>query len=99
MSKKPIYLVLDIDIHNLENYQEYIQLGKPIVEKFGGEYLIRGGTIDNAEINLWKPQRMVIIKFPDQESASNWYNSDEYQSIKGIRTRNSTSTLIFVEGI
>jgi len=98
MSGKNFYLVLDIDIHNPENYQKYIELGKPLVQRFGGEYLIRGGLINAAETELWKPKRIVVIKFPDKESAMNWYNSEEYKAIKKIRLENSTSTLFFVEG-
>ena len=98
MSGKNFYMILDIDIHNPENYKKYIELGKPLVERFGGQYLIRGCLIDASETELWKPKRIVVIKFPDKESAMNWYNSEEYNSIKKIRLENSKSTLLFIEG-
>ncbi|MBP01613.1 MAG: D-fructose-6-phosphate amidotransferase [Rhodospirillaceae bacterium] len=99
MEKNAIYLVLDVDIHNLEEYKKYIELGQPLVHKFGGEYIVRGGNIERSETELWEPKRMVIIKFPDKECAFNWYNSEEYKSIKSLRTNNSTSTLLFIDGV
>ena len=34
------------------------------------KYLIRGGEIDSLETNLWKPTRMVLVKFPDKKSVA-----------------------------
>ena len=99
MIEKNVYLVFDVKIHNIKNYQEYINRGKPIVEKYGGEYIIRGGSIDIMEKDLWEPTRMVLIKFPNKEAALSWYNSDEYQPVKKIRKANSTSTLLFIDGV
>ena len=99
MNAKSVYLVFDVDIHNMQNYQEYITRGKPIVEKYGGEYIIRGGSIDVMEKELWEPTRMVLVKFPNREAALNWYNGKEYQPVKKIRQENSTSTLLFVDGL
>ena len=99
MSKKPTYLVGDVDIHDIDKYKKYMEQVKPLVEKYGGEYLTRGGPMDEIETNLWKPTRMVIIKFPDKDSALNWLNSEEYKPIKKIRHENSTGTFILLEGM
>ena len=37
------YVISNIDVKNPEAYKEYIDKVKPIVEKFGGEYLVRAG--------------------------------------------------------
>ena len=39
MDDKPYYLIGDVDIHNMDEYKIYMQNTKPIVEKYGGEYL------------------------------------------------------------
>ena len=49
MNKKPVYFVGDVDIHNLENYQGYMEQVKPIVEKYVGEYLTRVGSMEAFE--------------------------------------------------
>tara|TARA_B100000029_G_C17300637_1_gene860520 strand:- start:432 stop:731 length:300 start_codon:yes stop_codon:yes gene_type:complete len=99
MENKPVYFVGDVDIHNLENYKKYMEKVKPLVEKFGGVYLTRGGPMDEIETNLWKPTRMVLVKFPNKESALNWMNSEEYKPIKKIRQENSSGTFVLLEGI
>ncbi|MDC1067262.1 DUF1330 domain-containing protein, partial [Alphaproteobacteria bacterium] len=72
---------------------------KPMIVSKGGEYLIRGGEIDSLETNLWKPTRMVLVKFPNKKLAMEWYNSDEYKPYKKIRLENATSNILMVEGI
>jgi len=99
MSKKPVYIVADVDIHNLENYKIYMERVKPVVEKFGGKYLTRGGPMEVVETKLWNPTRMVLLQFPDKESALEWMNSEEYQPIKKLRQENSSGTLVILEGI
>ena len=37
------YVIFNIKITNPENYTEYIEKVKPIAEKFGAEYIVRGG--------------------------------------------------------
>ena len=37
--EKPAYVLVDVKITNSENYERYKGLAKPLIEKFGGEYL------------------------------------------------------------
>jgi uncharacterized protein (DUF1330 family) len=55
------YLVVDTVIENADEYEKYKALAKPIAEKYGGVYRVRGGAMDVLENNLWTPTRMVII--------------------------------------
>ena len=99
MTSKAVYMIGDVDIHNLEEYKKYMEKVKPLIESYGGEYLIRGGEIDALETNLWKPTRMVLVKFPSKKMAMEWYNSDEYKPYKNIRFETATSNILMVEGI
>ena len=62
--EKPAYVLVDVRITNSENYDRYKSLAKPLIEKFGGEYLTRGGEMDVVLQDLWKPTRLVLVKFP-----------------------------------
>ena len=93
------FLVVDTKISDLEAYEEYKKLAKPLAERFGGVYRSRGGAMDVLEDDLWTPTRMVIIEFPDMDSARRFANSDEYAPIKAIRHANAKCTLAIVEGI
>ena len=39
----PGYAIFNINVNNPENYKEYVEKVKPTAERFGGEYLVRGG--------------------------------------------------------
>ena len=99
MTSKAVYMIGDVDIKNIEEYKKYMEKVKPMIESYGGEYLIRGGDIDALETNLWEPTRMVLVKFPDKNLAMSWYNCNEYKSFKRIRFETATSNIIMVEGI
>jgi len=92
------FLVVDIKIGNPEAYEEYKKLAKPIVERFGGVYRARGGALDVRETDLWSPTRIVIIEFPDMQSARAFLDSEEYAPVKPIRLDNAECTLFIVEG-
>ena len=93
------YLLVDVDIHNIDEYKKYLDKVKPMVEKYGGKYLIKGGKIDAKETDLWKPTRIVLVQFPNKTSALNWYNSEEYKPLKNLRLNNATSNILFIEGV
>ena len=98
MAEKPAYIVVDVDIHNPEIYEEYKQQVVPIVTAFGGEYIARGGALDVVQDDLWRPTRMVILKFPSVAQARAFVDSSEYAPVKQMRLDNSTGTLVIVEG-
>ena len=50
--KTPAYVIVDVKITNNENYEKYKALAKPLVEKYGGQYLTRGG-----EMNIIQQQK------------------------------------------
>jgi len=91
------YFIIQINVKNSENYKEYIKKVTPIVTKFGGEYIVRGGRSENVE-GIWPYQRTVILKFPTYEMVKKWHNSEEYKPIRKIREDNSECNAIIIEG-
>ena len=59
----PGYAIFNINVNNPENYKEYVEKVKPTAERFGGEYLVRGGKNVIVE-GSWQHPRTVVIKFP-----------------------------------
>jgi uncharacterized protein (DUF1330 family) len=64
---------------------------------FEGRFLVHGKTPDVIE-GEWA-DATVVIAFPDLERAYGWYRSPAYQEILALRTRNSDSAAIIVEGV
>ena len=92
------YLVAQVQIHNPGGYEAYRSRTKAIIERFGGRFLVRGGTLHPLE---GEPgfERLAIIEFPDLEAAETFYRSSEYQALIPHRTANSASTLFFADGV
>jgi len=93
------YIVADTKIHDPETYEEYKRLARPIAEKYGGVYRVRGGDVDLRESDLWTPTRVVIIEFPDLASAKAFADSEEYQPVRAMRLGAAQSTLFIVDGM
>ena len=92
------FAFFNLEVTNPEDYKEYVEKVKPIAEKFGGDYIIRGGTNQIIE-GTWQYSRTVVIKFPSYEKALEWYHSEDYKPIKDIRLKNSEGLNIIVKGI
>ena len=92
------FAIFNVEIKKPEEYKEYVEKVKPIAEKFGGEYIVRGGETTIVEGN-WTYPRTVVIKFPSYEKAVEWYNSEEYQPVKKIRLHNAVSNGIIIKGV
>tara|TARA_B100000085_G_scaffold72974_1_gene65439 strand:- start:460 stop:750 length:291 start_codon:yes stop_codon:yes gene_type:complete len=91
------YAIFNINVTNPVNYKNYIDQVKPVAEKFGAEYIVRGGENQVIE-GTWQHPRTVVIKFPSYEKALEWYNSDEYKPIKQIRLDNAETNGIIIKG-
>ncbi len=94
----PAYFIANITVTNPERIQEYQALAPATIEAYGGRYIVRGGAHETLEGD-WKPDRMVVLEFPDVETARTWYNSPEYQEILPLRQDNSDGKIVLVEGL
>jgi len=92
------YVVVDVDVHDPARYEEYRKTVAPTLLAYGGRFLARGGRVDVLE-GSWSPKRMVIVEFPDAQTAQKWWNSPEYASPKAVRQSASRTNMIIVEGI
>jgi uncharacterized protein (DUF1330 family) len=94
---KPAYLVVDAKSTDPERMVEYRRLSSIAVEKFGARFLARGGAYEVLE-GGWKPQRLVVIEFPDGEKAKAFYDSPEYLAARKAREGVSSFDMVLVEG-
>jgi uncharacterized protein (DUF1330 family) len=71
---------------------------KPIVESFGGEYLVRTEVIDSPFPGD-RPDRMIIIRFPNREKLDECFASEEYRRIMALRTETVRAKAFIAEGL
>lgn len=90
------YVIVDIDVHNPEQYKEYLALITPTVFANGGRYLVRGA---NSQVisGDWQPKRLVVMEFPDLATANHWATCAEYAPIHALRNANASANMIIVE--
>jgi len=94
----PAYVIVEIDIADPVGYEEYKRLAGATVEKYGGQYIVRGGRTEVLEGD-WKPNRVVVLQFDSAQRAKDWLNSEEYREPRKMRHRTARTNMILVEGI
>jgi uncharacterized protein (DUF1330 family) len=93
----PTYAIVLIEVTDRKQYLKYTQATPAVIAKFGGKFLVRGGktlTLEGQEEN----RRVVVIEFPSFELAQAFYQSEEYQKVKKLRSGAATGTFIVVDG-
>ena len=91
------YEVHEVLVSDPDAYAEYARLAAPTVAAHGGRYIVRGGN--GAAIAGDAPAaRVVILEFPDRDTAVAWRASSEYQAALKIREAASTSRVYLVDG-
>jgi len=94
----PAYMIVRVNVTDMEKYGEYMKLTPAILEKYGGKFVARGGekiTLEGPEVT----DRMVVVKFDSVEAAKTMYNSEEYQAAIKVREDAADASFVVVEGL
>lgn len=91
------YLVLDLTIHDMETFAEYVRKIPAVITRHDGRYTVQG-QIPTVLEGDGKPDRLVIIEFPAREKAKAFLADPEAQALFAIRHRSTTSRLLLVDG-
>jgi uncharacterized protein (DUF1330 family) len=91
------YWIARVDVRESERYKDYVTTAKPAFERFGANFLARGGAL--TELEGKARARNVVIEFPSVQHAIDCYNSPEYQAAAKIRQEIADAEMVIVEGI
>lgn len=94
----PAYVIADTQITDHATYDDYKRQVAPLIARFGGRFLVRGGAQVVLE-GSWRPQRVVVLEFPSMDAITAWYNSPEYAPLLALRQPAATDHLVAVEGV
>ena len=61
------YAIMDVEIHDLEQYLAYMKAVRPALDACGAAYLVRGGAHHVLEGD-YEPHRLVVVEFPSLEA-------------------------------
>lgn len=91
------YVWAEMQVTDLEKYMEYPKHSTPVVQQFGGTFIVRGGAPQLLEGDR-TPGRVVIVEFDSPERARAFYHSPEYQAAMKWRVRYAQSQLCLLTG-
>lgn len=91
------YCLFDIrEVNDADAMARYQAEVVPVVESFGGRYVVIGGPWQVVEGD-WRPTFPVMISFPDISAANAWYGSDAYRDLKTLRLGAVDADAVFMD--
>lgn len=92
------YLIVNTEIADKAAYERYKAAVPDLIRKHGGEYLARGGALEVLEGD-WRPERIVLFRFPSMDAIRGFISDPEYQPWKALRHSAARADLVAVQGI
>jgi uncharacterized protein (DUF1330 family) len=90
------YWIVRVSVRDQQRYPEYLAAARPAFEKFGANFIVRGGTFEVMEGEA--RDRNVVVEFSDRATARACYDSPEYSAAKTIRQKYADADFIIIEG-
>jgi uncharacterized protein (DUF1330 family) len=93
------YIIVDMQITDMEQYKQYMAAAPAAVKAAGGEYLVRGGRFEVMEGD-WQPARVAMLRFPSFAQAKVFYDGEMYKAARAKRAgATQFFNMILVEGV
>jgi uncharacterized protein (DUF1330 family) len=93
----PGYLVAAIDIRDPQGFDDYRIQVAPLIARYGGRYIVRGGAVTPLE-GTAPERRLVIIAFPSIDAARAFYDCADYAPVRQLRHASAETDVFLVEG-
>ena len=90
------YWVVNLEVKDLDLYDEYRAFVGPFLAAHSGRFVIRGGQAEVVEGNVLP--RVVVVEFPSYADAVAAYHSAEYAEGKKKRLDAGAANFVIVEG-
>ena len=95
----PAYIVERLKIWSLDWRGEYLSKVPAVIESYGGKFLARGGIPQQIEGTEDASDPVVMLEFPDRESALAFWNSEKFAPLVALRQTGSSMEAMLVDGI
>lgn len=104
-ARPKVYVVLDITVHDSVIYEQYRIDVEPIIQKYGGKYLVRSGGMafdKDPDVKVipvegnWNPDRLIVIEWKTIEDLQKFTNSEEYKKVAVLREKSATTKSVMV---
>lgn len=92
------YLIARVEVEDITLLKDYLAATPPIIEKYHGKFMARGGTTITFE-GPEETRRIVLIEFPSLSDAEAFYHSREYKKARKLREGVAVAEFIAVDGV
>jgi uncharacterized protein (DUF1330 family) len=92
------YLIAQVDLHDVDGYEDYRRQVPAVIAAYGGRYLVRGGEPEPLE-GEWTARRNVVLEFPTMEALKTFWDSPEYRPLRDLRERCARSRIVAIPGV
>ena len=93
----PAYVISMMSISDPDTYRKYTDRTPPIVSRYGGKFLARGGDVMTIEGEPYN-DRVVLLEFPTRQSVLDWMADPEYQDAVVHRHASSKARILLIDG-
>ncbi|WP_443631700.1 DUF1330 domain-containing protein [Candidatus Njordibacter sp. Uisw_056] len=92
------YIVVDVNIKDMEGFMEYVSRIPEIIGKHGGRFIVKGAEPNVVRESSNIPQYLVVIEFPSVEAADSFIEERSKSDLIEIFNRSTEGRILRVEG-
>lgn len=92
------YLIIDLEITDIEGFMVYVQRVPEMIGRHGGKYLVEGVLPEVIEGEVPDGQRSVVLQFPSRAAASAFLTERANSDLHGIWAATTSSRILLVDG-
>ncbi|MFD0485352.1 DUF1330 domain-containing protein [Kineococcus sp. GCM10028916] len=97
-ARTPAYSITEVlEVLDPAGAQRYAELTPPVVEEFGGRFVVLGASPTVAEGQAGVA--VAIVQWPDMATLQAWYDSTEYAPARRIAATAMRRRLLFLPGL
>ena len=93
------YLLIDLDIVDLDGFMEYANRIPALIEKHSGKYVVQGVEPTVVQSNNFVSQRNVVLHFPSRLLAEAFLKERSQSDLHDIWARTTSSRILLVDGV
>ncbi len=94
----PAYMIIRVAVDDPAQLKAYQDAAPPVVKKYGGKFIVRGGATVALEGQA-DSRRIVVIEFPELSDVQAFYHSPEYSEARKLREGIGSFEAIAVDGV
>ena len=92
------YIIVDVNIKDMEGFMEYASRIPELIEKHGGRYLVKGAEPKVIRESSDAPQFLVVIEFPSVVATDDFIDERSKSELIEIFNRSTVGRMLRVEG-